>query len=477
MKRDSERTMSARREKRSPGNRLILALLLWSSLWSPSLLAQKSARGQGELASTSRTVEQLVAKLNPAVVEIKVKAWEVSDSDEEPEHAGYLIHNQTIGAGILLTSTGEILTNHHVIRGAEQIAVHLLGSTKSLSARIIGDDPETDLALLKIEGSGLSHFDLRSGNPVRQGQMVLALGSPFGLGHSVSLGVVSSPSRELDNDAPTTYIQTDAPLNPGNSGGPLVDLDGHVVGINTLMYTHSGGSEGVGFAIPIDTVRLAVNAMEKYGSVKRPYLGIYFQPVTEMLAHGLRLAENNGLLIDDVEQNSPAAEVGIVPGDVILSANEKAVWTLNDLQEVLNALHPGQSMRLEIEHSRTKTSIALTPVFDGPQHLELMDYVNIAKDSVPQLGIVATNLDARIRNLFPTTRFPDGVVVAAKCDGSTYDTDELKAGDILHQVNGYVIRDVPSLRLYLQRTAAHEVLVIQIERSERLMYVALTPED
>jgi S1-C subfamily serine protease len=295
--------------------KFVLPLLLSIRIHSPLAVAQQQPAAHNEIAATSRVLEQLSAKLAPAVVEIEVKAWEVSDSKEDPDRAGYLIHDGRIGTGVLLTETGEILTNHHMIRGAQRITVHLLGSNSSVSARITGDDPAADLALLKIEGSGLSHFDLPSGRKVRQG-------------NSVSLGIVSSPSRTLDDGAPTSYIQTDAPLNPGNSGGPLVDLDGHLVGINTLLFSHSGGNEGVGFAIPIETVTQSVVAMEAHGSVERPYLGVYLQPVTETLAHGLRLAEDSGLLVDDVEEHSPASEAGFEPGDVILSANGRDISDL-----------------------------------------------------------------------------------------------------------------------------------------------------
>ena len=457
--------------------RFILLLLLSISLLAPALTAQNKPADRSDIAATSRVLEQLSAKLAPAVVEIEVKAWDVRDSKEDPDRAGYLIHDGRIGTGVLLTETGEILTTHHMIRGAQRITVHLLGSNSSVSARIIGDDPAADLALLKIEGSGLSHFDLPSGRKVTQGQIVLALGSPFGFGHSVSLGIVSSPSRKLDDGAPTSYIQTDAPLNPGNSGGPLVDLDGHLVGINTLLFSHSGGNEGVGFATPIETVRQSVVAMEAHGSVERPYLGLYLQPVSEALSHGLRLAGDSGLLVDDVEQHSPASEVGFQPGDVILSANGRDIFDLETFQDVLNSLHVGQSIEFEIERKRMRASLNVKPAFGRALHLDLMDYVDFAKDCVPQLGIVALSLDSKLRYLLPETRLPDGVVVAAKYDGIAYDTDDLEAGDILHEINNQAIHDVAFLGEYLQKVRKHESLIVQIERKGYLLYITVPPED
>jgi serine protease Do len=470
-----ERIVSAYNQQRT-GPRLVIFLLLSISLYSPALTAQSKPDDRSSIAATSHVLEQLSTKLAPSVVEIDVKAWEIADEKESPDRAGYLAHDERIGTGVLLTENGEVLTNHHIIRGAQRITVHLLRSNSSVSARVIGDDPEADLALLKIEGSGLSHFDLRSGGKVTQGQIVLALGSPFGFGHSVSLGIVSSPSRMLDDGAPTSYIQTDAPINPGNSGGPLVDLDGHLVGINTLLFSHSGGSEGVGFAIPIETLRQSVAAMEACGSVERPYLGLYLQPVSEALAHGLQLAGDSGLLVDDVEQYSPASAAGLEPGDVILRANGREIPDLKAFQEVLNSLHVDQSILFEIEHKRLRVSLNVKPVFGRAHHLDLLDYVDFAKDCVPPLGIVALNLDSKLRHLVPEARLPDGVVVAAKYDGVAYDTDDLEAGDILHEINNHSIRNVSALSEYLQKVGKHESLILQIERKGHLLYIAVPPE-
>jgi serine protease Do len=407
------------------------------------------------------------------VVEIEVKSWKISESSENAEQAGYLVRDHCLGAGIILTSTGEILTNHHVIRGAQQITVRLFGSDQDHTARMIGDDPEADLALLKIEGSGLPHFDLEKGSPAKQGEIVLAFGSPYGFDHSVSLGIVSSPSRELDGVSPTSYIQTDTPINPGNSGGPLVDLNGDLVGINTLIYTHSGGNEGMGFALPIETVRYSVAAMEKHGSVSRPYLGISVQPVTEALMRGLQLGAATGLLVDDVDGQSPAAQCGIRPGDVILTMNGSSVRDLKSVQQALNALHPGQPAVLEIERGDAKRSVSLEPEYTKSQASELLDYADISRDYIPQLGIIAVTMSPGIRRFSNGLRFPDGAIIAAKHEGISSCDSELEAGDVIHQVNGHFIHDAPSLRQSLAQARANDPLVLQVERGGHLMYIAI----
>jgi serine protease Do len=447
-------------------------LLLWLNVCSFSPAAWAETGAQDALRATSQIVEQLADTINPAVVEIEVKSWEVEDSTESSERAGYLVRDHCIGSGILLTSTGEILTNHHVIRGAQQITIHLFSSNKDLSARIVGDDPEADLALLKIEGSGLPHFELEKGSQAKQGQIVLAFGSPYGLGHSVTLGIVSSPSRELDDDRPTTYIQTDAPLNPGASGGPLVDLNGNLLGINTLIYTSSGGNEGVGFALPIETVRYSVARMDKYGSVRRPSLGVYVQPLTEALIRGLQLRATAGLLVDDVALGGPAARSGIQAGDVILSMNGISLPDLKGVQQTLNTLQPGESAVLDIERNNAKLSVTVEPEYAEPHGSELLDYADISRDSISQLGIIAVTMNAGLRLLSHGNRFPDGAVVAAKYEGISSSENELQAGDIIHRVNGHLIHDAAELRTSLLQAPVSAPLILQIERDGRLRYIA-----
>jgi S1-C subfamily serine protease len=422
-------------------------------------------------------IEQIVEKVNPAVVEIDVKAVKVRDPEEDADDAGHLTHDRCMGAGVILTPAGEILTNHHIIRGARQITVHILGLTKSYNARIIGDDPQADLALLKIDGSGLAHFEMGAGNRVRQGQIVLALGNPFGFEHSVTLGLISSPSRELDNSAPTSYIQTDAPINPGNSGGPLIDLDGNLVGINTLIYSLSGGSQGVGFAIPVATLTRAVTAMEKYGSVKRPYLGVSLQLVTDTIAHGLNLGRNDGFLVDDIGPGGPASMAGLIPGDVIIGAQGKSLADWKSFRDVLDDLTVDQPLLLQIERHRSEKTISIQPLYECPPHVDLMDYANVSKDTINQAGIIAVSLNGSVRHLFPGTRSPNGIVIAGKYEGAGYDTNELEVGDILHEVNGRPIHDVAAFRSYLLQVPPHEPLVLQVERMGYLKYMLITTSE
>jgi serine protease Do len=447
-------------------------LVLWLNVCiSPTARGESGVRDT--LTATSRIVEHLTDTINPAVVEVDVKAWASSGPSESTERTGYLVSDHSLGAGILLTSTGEILTNHHVIRGAQQITVRLFGSDQHRNARMIGDDPEADLALLKIDGSCLPHFDLEKGGPAKQGQIVLAFGSPYGFDHSVSIGLVSSPSRQLNPASPTTYIQTDAPLNPGGSGGPLVDLNGQLIGINTMIYTHSGGSEGIGFALPIETVRYSVAGMEKHVPVRRPYLGISGQPVTEALMQGLQLGAATGLLVDDVDWQSPAARSGIRPGDVLLSMNGIGLRDMESMQQVLRALIPDKSVVLDMERDRARISVTVEPEFLESQGSKLLDYADVSRDSISQLGIIAVTMNSGILRLAHGGRFPDGAVVAGRYEETSSSDSELEAGDIIHQVNGHYIHDAAELRESLAQASASAALILQVERDRQLMYIAI----
>ena len=454
--------------------RLVAAVLLVSNVCCFSPAARAETGAQDVLKATGQTVEKLTNKINPAIVEIEASAWVLDNSTGGLEHAGYLVRDHRIGAGVLITSTGEILTNHHVIRGAQQITIHLYGSRTDYDTKKIGDDPEADLALLKIEGSGLPHFELGKASAVKQGQLVLAFGSPYGLGHSVNLGIVSSPSRQLAVNSPTTYIQTDAPLNPGDSGGALVDLNGELVGINTLIYTHSGGNEGIGFALPMDTVRYSVAAMEQHGAVRRPYLGVYVEPLTPTLVRGLQLGIPTGLLVDDVDWGSPAAQAGIRTGDVILSMNGSSLRNMESVQQVLNTAVPGKSVAMDIERDNARLLVPVTPEYVESQGSELLDYADVSQDSISQLGIIAVTMNAGIRRLSRADRFADGVVVAAKYSGIASCENELETGDIIHRINGYSVHDAADLRQRLAQAQPSDALVLQVEREGLLSYVAVS---
>ncbi len=250
------------------------------------------------------------------------------------------------GSGIIVSSDGYILTNAHVVRGAHNLKVHLSISgvpaaigqkgaetaDKALTATVIGVDSKTDLALIKVDATQLPFISLGDSDQLKQGQLVLALGNPFGLDHSVTLGVVSAVSRQLKNDDALFYVQTDAPINPGNSGGPLVDTDGRVVGINTFMLSESGGGEGVGFAIPSNIAQVVYQQLKRDGCVHRAKLGLTAQTINGTLAEGLDLETDHGVIVSDVEPGGPAAAAGIISDDVIIASDGKRLRNAGELE-------------------------------------------------------------------------------------------------------------------------------------------------
>lgn len=269
----------------------------------------------------SSEMERLSIAVAPKVVQIATQGLKITGNGEG-QAAGMLVAEQGRGSGFLVSSDGYLLTNAHVIANALHITVQVqsgAGSadadrTREYVARVSGVDADNDIALLKIDAESLPFFDLNSGVSPRQGQLVLAYGNPLGLSQSATLGLVSAVERQLNPDDPRVYIQTDAPLNPGNSGGPLVDLDGHLLGVNTMILTQSGGSEGIGFAVPLEVARHSYAMLREKGTMARPLLGLQPRSLTPELIAGLHLKATVGVLVEDVAPGGPGAEAGLSSG-------------------------------------------------------------------------------------------------------------------------------------------------------------------
>ena len=271
----------------------------------------------------SGAFESLVRQVSPAVVEVLVTGFGTGEEDDD-KTSSPIGRERSLGSGVILEPDGYIVTNYHVVKGADRVRVLLTPAVgddmeatamlkskgQILTAQVVGFSKKIDLAVLKVEATGLPTLSLARYDRLHKGQVVLAFGSPEGLENSVTFGLVSSVLRQPDPDDPMVYIQTDAAINPGNSGGPLVDMDGNVVGIDTFIYTKSGGNEGIGFAIPGGIVRYAVQEIRKYGRVRRRTIGADLQTLTPDLSGGLGLAETPGVVVADVEPEGPAEHAG-----------------------------------------------------------------------------------------------------------------------------------------------------------------------
>ena len=266
-----------------------------------------------------------------------------------------------LGSGVIISASGYILTNNHVVEGADEIEV-ILNDTRKTKAKVIGTDPDTDLAILKIELEKLPVIVLGDSDALQVGDPVLAIGNPFGVGQTVTGGIVSALGRnQLGINTFENFIQTDAAINPGNSGGALVDVNGNLLGINTAIYSRSGGSMGIGFAIPVSTAKQVLEGIVKDGQVTRGWIGVEPQELSPELAETFNIKTTSGVIITGVLQNGPAAQAGIQPGDVITKVNGKSISNVMELLSAVAGLKPGTASPLTVLRKDSKTEISITP--------------------------------------------------------------------------------------------------------------------
>jgi Do/DeqQ family serine protease len=276
--------------------------------------------------------------------------------DQDPAEA-----QQGLGSGVIVSTDGYILTNHHVIEGADNIEV-TLNDQRTARARLVGTDPETDLAVLRIEMGQLPAIVMGNSDELEIGDQVLAIGNPFGVGQTVTSGIVSALGRtQLGINVFENFIQTDAAINPGNSGGALVDTQGHLLGINTAIYSRSGGSLGIGFAIPVSTARQVLEAIVRDGRVTRGWIGVEPQELNPELVQAFNVKAQEGVIITGVLQNGPAAQAGLKPGDVITSVAGRPVKNVSELLSAVAALKPGEAARLGLERREGRVDLSITP--------------------------------------------------------------------------------------------------------------------
>ncbi len=339
-------------------------------------------------------------------------------------------HGKSLGSGFIISTDGYLLTNHHVVKDADEIIVRL-SDRRELEARLVGADPRSDLALLKLDGENFPTVKLGNSDQLEAGEWVLAIGSPFGFDHTVTAGIVSATGRSLANENYVPFIQTDVAINPGNSGGPLFNLKGEVVGINSQIYTRSGGFMGLSFAIPITMAMDVVGQLKDRGHVARGWLGVIIQEVNKDLAESFGLDKPRGALIAKVLPDSPSAESGLQEGDIIVSFNGEQVERSAELPQMVGLVRPGKMVSLGVIRNGKAKDIRLK-VGDLPSDGELRLASGNAAPEKNRLAISVTALESERKAKWNIT---GGVVVRAIDAGPGADAG-LVVGDVITMLNG-----------------------------------------
>lgn len=460
--------------------------------WTRGFQAQAIAKDvvATRLAELSQSIEDLSDRVSPAVVQVFASGFRVNPEGGSAD-PGLISKTRNVGSGVVLDSDGHVLTNAHVIAGAASVEVVLpalfeagsprqsilKGRGKRFSAEIVGIDSETDLAVLKIPEKGLPFLAFGDSDRVRQGQLVLAFGSPLGLENSVTMGVVSATARQLRPEDPMIYIQTDTPINPGNSGGPLIDLQGRVVGINTFILSQSGGSEGIGFAAPSNIARAVFMQLRKSGQVRRGGIDVYAQSISPELAEGLNLANDWGVILGDVFPGGSAARAGLKEGDVILTLNGKVVENARQLEVNIYRYAIGEQVSLEVLRGTEKVKVDVAVAARDPDPERFSASVSVEKNRVQRFGILGITLDPKIAQQLPPLRKHAGVLVAARVSTAFPGEEQLLPGDVIYAVGRSSVTDLESLRSLVSGLDGSRPAVVQLERQGKVRYLPVWLED
>lgn len=379
--------------------------------------------------------------------------------------------SQSLGSGFIISADGYILTNAHVIDHADKITVRLTDK-REFSAKVIGADKRTDVALIKIDASGLPKVAVGDPNKMKVGEWVVAIGSPFGFDSSVTAGIVSAKGRSLPQDNFVPFIQTDVAINPGNSGGPLFNMSGEVVGINSQIYTRSGGSMGLSFAIPIDVATQVADQLRRTGKVTRGRIGVTIQELTSELAESFGLAKPNGALISSVEKGAAADKAGIEVSDVILKFDGKSVNSSSDLPRIVAATKPGSTVTVELwrKGALKKVDVVIARMSEE----KLVDQTlnkrsDESSESIARLGVVVSELTAeQVKELEVS-----GGLLIQEVKGGAARVAGLQRGDIILAIGNVSIRSLKQFNQMLKQVPQHRNIALLLRRDNATSYVAI----
>jgi serine protease Do len=461
-----------------------------SAIGLASCLAAGAAQAQpGKAPATalevSNAIEATASAAGAAVVEIFTMS--LAPADGRVAGTADLVRTQRAsGSGVIVDASGFIVTNAHVVRGAQRIRVEvptvptggsiLSARGRILDGRVVGLDLETDLAVVKVEASGLTALAFGDSDELRAGQLVVALGSPLGFYNSVSLGVISAVARQLEPESPMVYLQSDAAIASGSSGGPLVDLRGRIVGINTLVAVREGAGDGLGFAAPSNIVRSVYEQIRRNGEVRRGDIGVRPQTLTPVLASGLGLTRDHGVVLADVAPGGPAAQAGLRPGDIVVALDGKPMENGRQLQVGLYRRTVGDNVGLDIVRDGQPQTVRVT-MTERRDAMAALSGVDPREHVVQRLGILGVDVTPRLAQALPPLRIVAGVLVASATPGALDTRDgDLRPGDVIHVVNQKPIAGLVDLRAALAGVKAGDPVVLHIERGGELIYIAFVAE-
>ncbi len=438
------------------------------------------------LQDFSDSFEDVSKKVTPAVVQIYTTGY----GPAQGSGVAPITIQRGTGSGIILDPNGYIITNAHVVELARQVKVLIPVSAEEkatkksilkvharvVGGQVVGVDHETDLAVIKVQEKDLPYLELADSDEVDQGQIVLAFGAPFGMENTMTMGIVSSVARQLELEAPVVYIQTDATINPGNSGGPLVNASGEVIGVNTLIFTQSGGSEGIGFAVPSNIVKNVFQQIRSTGHVRRGTIGVNAQTITPVMARGLKLPQDTGVILGDVYPGGPAEKAGLRTGDIILTLDGKPMENGRQLDVNLYRKPIGKRVTIEYIREGSEKGMQVEVVERPGNRKRLADLVRPEENLISAFGILGLNLTPEIMAMMPGLRKKEGVVVAARSAGTPGWRDSFVPGDVICEINHQRVRDLDDLRALTGQYHSGDAVVALVQRGGQMRFVAFELE-